>query len=208
MLFPLAGTSRTCADSMTAPERMYAACIRWGFSYGALLSPVLLAKLPPDLRLIVSRKVSDSNLDMDVLLATFEEELTARERADVNPQPARRVQERTHHTASTLSRDSHTDPQCSYCQQSHPSASCSTVTDVAARKQSLKVSGRCFNCLRRNHVSRNCRSSSRCQKCKRKHHTSIGDAHLTQPQSLVQPTVTPPNPEAPPGRTTTNHPLL
>ena len=28
-------------------------------SYGALLSPVLLAKLPPELRLIVSRKVSE-----------------------------------------------------------------------------------------------------------------------------------------------------
>ena len=83
-------------------------------SYGALLSPVLLAKLPPDLRLIVSRKVSDSNLDVDVLLATFEEELIARERA--NPQSARRSQERLQHTASTLfsgSRDSRADPTVS-----------------------------------------------------------------------------------------------
>ena len=30
-------------------------------SYGSLLSPVLLNKLPPELRLIVSRKVSDSH---------------------------------------------------------------------------------------------------------------------------------------------------
>ena len=50
-------------------------------SYGALLSPVLLAKLPPELRLIVSRKVSDTDLNMDDLHTTFEEELTARERA-------------------------------------------------------------------------------------------------------------------------------
>ena len=41
-------------------------------------------KLPPMLQLIVSRKMSDSNLDMDTLLSTYEEELTARER--VNPQ--------------------------------------------------------------------------------------------------------------------------
>ena len=40
----------------------------------ATSSPVLLAKLPLELRLIVSRKVPDSNLDMDALLATFEEE--------------------------------------------------------------------------------------------------------------------------------------
>ena len=51
-------------------------------SYGALLAPILLSKLPPELRLIVSRKVSDSNLDMDALLAAFEEGLTARERAN------------------------------------------------------------------------------------------------------------------------------
>ena len=46
-------------------------------SYGALLSSVVLAKLPPELRLNVSRRVSDSYLDMDLLLATFEDELTA-----------------------------------------------------------------------------------------------------------------------------------
>ena len=34
----------------------------------SLLSPVLLAKLPPDLRLIVRRKVSDTNLDMDAFV--------------------------------------------------------------------------------------------------------------------------------------------
>lgn len=34
-------------------------------SYDALLSPVLLNKLPPELRLIVSRKVPDSMLDVD-----------------------------------------------------------------------------------------------------------------------------------------------
>ena len=176
-------------------------------SYGALLSPVLLAKLPPELRLIVSRKVSESELDMDALLATFEEELTARERANLNP---RRDRERSYHTTSTLlsdSRESHPGPRCCYCQQAHSSASCPTVTDVPARKQSLKMSGRCFNCLRRNHVSRNCQSSSRCQKCKRKHHTSICDTDLTKPPSLVDPPESSQNPEATPtklSRTTTN----
>ena len=37
-------------------------------SYGAMLSSVLLNKLPPDLRLIVSRKISADDLDMDSLL--------------------------------------------------------------------------------------------------------------------------------------------
>ena len=44
-------------------------------SYGSLLSLVLLAKLPPDLRLIVSREVADSDLDLDKLLNQFGSEL-------------------------------------------------------------------------------------------------------------------------------------
>ena len=61
-------------------------------SYGAMLSSVLLTKLPPDIRLIVSRKVSADDLDMDSLLETFEQELIARERANnSSSQPQRRV---------------------------------------------------------------------------------------------------------------------
>jgi len=50
-------------------------------SYGTMLSSVLLNKLPPDIRLIVSRKVSTDDLHMGSLLETFEQELIARERA-------------------------------------------------------------------------------------------------------------------------------
>ena len=134
-------------------------------SYGALLAPVLLSKLPPELRLIVSRKVSDSNLDMDALLATFEKELTARERA--NSQSSRHGQERVQPTVSTLfssSQNVKPNPQCCYCLQSHPSTSCTCVTSPADRKQIHKTNGQCFNCLRRNH-------------------TSICDANLSRPSS-------------------------
>lgn len=66
-------------------------------SYGPMLSSVLLTKLPPDLRLIVSRKVSsDTEMKIDDLLKSFEEELVARERTS-NPstsQGQRRRQER------------------------------------------------------------------------------------------------------------------
>ena len=155
---------------------------------------------------------------MDALLATFEEELTARERA--NPPSTRQSQERVHHTASTLfsgSRDSNTGPQCSYCQQSHSSTACSSVTDIVACKQILKTSGWCFNCLRRNHISRECKSLSRCQKCKKKHHTSICDANTSQtrhtsficdpsssqPRSSAHPTGAGLNPDAAPYQSST-----
>ena len=46
-------------------------------TYGAMLSSVLLSKLPPELRLIVSRQVAADDLDMVNLLKIFEKELVA-----------------------------------------------------------------------------------------------------------------------------------
>ena len=43
-------------------------------SYGSLLSSVLLNKLPPDIRLLVSRKVPEDDWSLDVLLKELEEE--------------------------------------------------------------------------------------------------------------------------------------
>ena len=53
-------------------------------SYGAMFSSVLLGKLPNELRLIVSRKTSETDLTLSTLQHILEEELMARERT-VNP---------------------------------------------------------------------------------------------------------------------------
>ena len=50
-------------------------------SYGNLLSPVLLNKLPPELRLIVSHEVSESDWSLDALMKAIVQEIEARERA-------------------------------------------------------------------------------------------------------------------------------
>ena len=53
-------------------------------SYGSLLSSALLSRLPQDLRLIISRRVPDSEWNLDSLLREVEEELAARERTVAN----------------------------------------------------------------------------------------------------------------------------
>ena len=83
------------------------------------------------------------------------------------------------------------------------------MVDVAARKGILKSSGKCFNCLRKGHISRTCKSLSRCRRCKGKHHTSIceADSEQVQPSSLATPSGSDLSPGAPPFRpnqTTTN----
>ena len=163
-------------------------------SYGAMLTPVLLTKLPPELRLIVSRKISSTDLDMDNLLKTFEEELVARERASsskTSHAPPRRTQAKQQTSALlTQSQDTQGGPVCCYCQQAHASVSCATVSDVTSRKQILRSSGRCFNCLRKGHIGRACRSSSKCQNCSARHHTSICE-------KTTEPAQQPPTPAKP-----------
>ena len=53
-------------------------------SYSSLLSSILLQKLPSELRLIVSREVSESDWNLDELLKQLECEIEARERATMS----------------------------------------------------------------------------------------------------------------------------
>ena len=63
--------------------------------------------------------------------------------------------------------------QCTFCRQDHISASCPRVKDVETRKDILRKTGRCFVCMRRNHISRNCRSVLKCSLCQGRHHVAI-----------------------------------
>ena len=149
-------------------------------SYGTMLASVLLTKLPTEIRLIVSRKVTGDNLDLETLQCIFEEELTARERSRDPTKSGRHPQDKSRPppTATTLlSESSRRAVVCCYCQQPHPAANCSVVTTLDSRKQIFRTSGRCFNCLAKGHIGRRCRLAPQCHVCKRKHHTSICD-HL------------------------------
>ena len=48
-------------------------------SYGSLLCPVLLTKLPAELQLTISRKVTEADWNLDSLMRAVEEEIIARE---------------------------------------------------------------------------------------------------------------------------------
>ena len=122
--------------------------------------------------------------------------------------PPVRQQDKGTPTATTLLNLSRSGaPSCCYCQQKHSSKGCTTVDTTAARKQILKTSGRCFNCLSKGHLSRHCRSAGRCANCKGKHHTSICNTQDETPpttaQSLVQ--EKPLNPNAPTFTATANN---
>ena len=49
-------------------------------SYGALLTPVLQKKLPPELRIVINQEVAESS-DLDKLMKVLAEEIEVRERS-------------------------------------------------------------------------------------------------------------------------------
>ena len=51
-------------------------------SYGKLLIPLLMEKVPPNMRLRISRTVDQPEWDLDVLLDAFDHEIEARERCE------------------------------------------------------------------------------------------------------------------------------
>ena len=136
-------------------------------SYGNLLSSVLLNKLPSELRLVVSRGIGD-RWDLDGFMKTVEEEIRARASSNPLKKP-----DREHPTAATLFSGSQNSVSCCYCYKEHPSSSCRNVPQVETRTRMLMKAGRCFVCLRRGHISRDCRFGQKCSNCGGHHHVSI-----------------------------------
>ncbi len=109
-------------------------------TYGSLLASVLMNKLPNELRLIIGRKIGESDWQLDTELL---QEVEARERA--NPlrchSPKRGIG-RTPPTAATLFLGDKSDkPHCCYCNGDHNSGRCSRVAKPEERKQILSLAG-------------------------------------------------------------------
>ena len=158
--------------------------------YGTFLTPILMSKIPNDLRLILSCKLS-GEWDLKNLMKHFSEELKLREKCAMTSvggstkakedAPARfsgtkpRIQPATASALHTnyVGQQQGGGVRCIYCRNYHLSASCTTVTDPAARRKILRQKARCFLCLKGGHLSRDCPSQSRCFRCNQRHHVSI-----------------------------------
>ncbi len=132
----------------------------------------LLNKLVQELRLIISKKSGDEDWNLDAIVEEIRQELEARERAATSPtNPMKKLSRDQNTAAALLSGSSNARPTCCFCQQAHNS--CRALTDIEARKTTLRKSGQCFVCLRKGHISRNCRSNIKCSGCQGRHHLSI-----------------------------------
>ena len=160
-------------------------------SYGTMLTSVLLTKLPTEIRLIATRKTPGEDLDLETLQTVLEGELVARERSQDPTRNNRRPPDKSRPTSTATTLLSGTQQSAGrsnpYCRQAHMSNECHVVKSVEARKQVLRTSGRCYNCLVRGHIVKSCRSTPQCQACQRKHHPSICDRNAADTRSLPSP---------------------
>ena len=65
--------------------------------------------------------------------------------------------------------------QCVFCEGDHFLASCMKGTEMKDRRDILLKAGRCFNCLKLRHKSKDGDSPKNCQYCNQCHHQSICD---------------------------------
>ena len=144
-------------------------------SYGGLMSSILMGRLPSELRLIVSRELREDEWDLETMMGVLQREVEARERSvgAASSQTRKGTTTNPPPTALSLTTGSLTPITCAYCGQPHRSNACQTIKSPEERKRALRTSGRCYICLRRNHISRNCRSPARCNKCNGRHHSSL-----------------------------------
>ena len=148
--------------------------------YGSLLIPIIMTKLPQDLRLHIARETDKDIWEIDELMTVIKREVEAREASEFVKlhQPKQSVSPRgslpVTPTAATLA-TSGPSIRCVYYGEPHYSASSVKFRTHQQRKAILLRSGRCFNYLKSNHKFRECEFSKTCGHCNHKHHQSICD---------------------------------
>ena len=153
-------------------------------SYGTLLVPVLLSKLPDDVKLEISRGVEDGKWNLDDLLKKLIAEITARKRCTTTPvnsaisfgpkKPARPT------TSTFLAPNGvEYESRCASCMGLHKHVDCRKIVRVAERKQIAKRFGRCFVCLGRGHKAVCCDSTEKCY-CGGRHHLALCESKFRE----------------------------
>ena len=161
-------------------------------SYGSLLIPILLKKLPEQLRCTIFRTNPQADCCLNHLRTALCNEIDTREKSQL-------TQENDTNSViddvlvptvgalltNTQPRQIHPPPKnfntngrfelkpCIYCDGKHRHDKCSKVKTTKERKTILAQKNKCLNCLRSGHTRYQCRSKGRCLNCGLKHHTSI-----------------------------------
>ncbi|XP_077996706.1 uncharacterized protein LOC144450013 [Glandiceps talaboti] len=146
--------------------------------YGQGIAPILMDKLPDDIRERIAREHGNAGWKMSQLRDAIGKEvhaLRARSSRTLIGQE-RKSDFETPVTAAFYTKGASDKPQktrlCAFCKGPHLPNECNIVTDKEKRLDIVKRDKLCFNCLGKHRVN-DCKSKFCCRTCKRKHHTSL-----------------------------------
>lgn len=156
------------------------------------LTPIILSRLPNEIRLEWARKGAGHESDLDWLLTFLREEIESLERSEAfkdvtagkreslsPPDEKKNWQTREPHkgklsSAAALHTSSEGEkPLCGFCNKKHASERCFETQRLSGKErvERIKTAGMCFKCLGKGHIAKGC--YARCQKCRGYHHHLI-----------------------------------
>ena len=180
--------------------------------YGVVLTPVVLARLPEDIRMEWARDGDGHEADLEWLLQFLRKEIERRERSQVYAKrlgdaaaapavtkkarlPPRATASALHSSAMTTEdRPSASREECQICLKvNHGPARCFKLrgAPVARRRTLIREAGLCFACLDPSHAVAQCHR--RCPECSGVHHRLLCErssdasksAHVTSPATTA-----------------------
>ena len=154
-------------------------------TYSGIVVPSILEKLPDTLRLTITRGQEYQEWTLGDMLSALLKEVELREDYSLTPQvkvgpegPRKKFPP----PVNSLFTKNGPDSRCAFCLGDHLHEECKKVTNTEERKQLVRKFGRCFKCLDRGHLARDCKSNFKCKSCKGNHHVSLCE---TKPQQTL-----------------------
>lgn len=168
---------RKLYDSIEAQVRSLSALDCKSETFGPMLIPIIMKKLPSEFRLLVSRNIPDRVWDVNDVLKEFSKELFAREKISNDEQlcfaenefeftsqtlySSSKSKQRFPQETKPYSKDQQNEKQlCIFCRREHASKHCDVVTKPEARKSLVMKERRCFPPLIVLQIAKNSGSAS------------------------------------------------
>ena len=148
-------------------------------SYGGLLIPIIMQRMPSEITIQVARKVTEDIWPIKEILEIIRCEIEARELGESvlaskqvirQPWPTQMYRKQSIPTTKSFFTNEQ-QGKCYLRSKDHLTISCKEITDLEQRKTLLQKAKRCFKCLKFGRFAKDC--NRKCKKCGYGHHQVI-----------------------------------